>query len=55
LNAGAPLLRDRVAGPLPGFLEIVLENRDVTVDHHTWTGDSWQVERLHHARDFFSA
>jgi 3',5'-cyclic AMP phosphodiesterase CpdA len=54
LNPGAPLLRDHSAGRLPGFLEIHLENADVTVQHHTWTGDSWQVGLLHRSRDFFA-
>jgi 3',5'-cyclic AMP phosphodiesterase CpdA len=53
LNPGAPLLRDQSAGRLPGFLEILLEKADVTVQHHTWTGDSWRVCLLHHAGDFF--
>src|SRR5262249_2899406 len=53
LNPGAPLLRDRSAGRLPGFLEIALERSDVTVRHHVWTGESWQVRPFHEARAFF--
>jgi 3',5'-cyclic AMP phosphodiesterase CpdA len=53
LNPGAPLLRDRSAGRLPGFLEILLERGDVTVRHHTWTGDSWHVGLMHQASNFF--
>ncbi|HKI20365.1 MAG TPA: hypothetical protein VKA15_20925, partial [Isosphaeraceae bacterium] len=53
LNPGAPLLRDATGRRLPGFLEILLEKGDVTVHHHSWTGESWQVRLLHRARDFF--
>jgi 3',5'-cyclic AMP phosphodiesterase CpdA len=53
LNAGAPLLRDRTPGRLPGFLEILLQKGDVTVHHHTWTGDSWRVAVMHRACEFF--
>jgi 3',5'-cyclic AMP phosphodiesterase CpdA len=41
LNAGAPLLRDPTGRRLPGFLEITLENQDVLVTHHAWTGAEW--------------
>jgi 3',5'-cyclic AMP phosphodiesterase CpdA len=53
LNPGAPLLRDGTGRRLPGFLEILLDQGDVTVHHHAWTGESWQVRLIHRARDFF--
>jgi hypothetical protein len=53
LNPGAPLLRDSLGHRPPGFLEIVLEGGDVLVLHHFWTGQTWQVRRLHQAADFF--
>ena len=33
----------------PGFLEIVLDGRNVTVHHHAWTGDGWEVRMLRSA------
>jgi 3',5'-cyclic AMP phosphodiesterase CpdA len=53
LNAGAPLLRDPTGLRPPGFLEIVLGERDVTVTHHAWSGASWSARPLHQATDFF--
>jgi 3',5'-cyclic AMP phosphodiesterase CpdA len=53
LNAGAPLLRDRTGRRPPGFLEIVLHNQDVTVDHHAWTGSEWVVRPLYQDPAFF--
>jgi 3',5'-cyclic AMP phosphodiesterase CpdA len=53
LNAGAPLLRDRRGGRSPGFLEINLEDRDVVVVHHAWTGTEWEERPLVRAVDFF--
>jgi 3',5'-cyclic AMP phosphodiesterase CpdA len=55
LNAGAPLLRDRRGGRSPGFLEINLEERDVAVVHHAWTGASWEPRQLAREFDFFGA
>jgi 3',5'-cyclic AMP phosphodiesterase CpdA len=55
LNPGAPLMRDSKGMRPPGFLEIVLEGRAVTVLHHVWTGQSWDVERLYEAAQFFGA
>jgi 3',5'-cyclic AMP phosphodiesterase CpdA len=54
LNPGAPLLRDRTGRRLPGFLEVVLEQGDVTVHHHAWTGESWGARLLKRAPDFFA-
>jgi 3',5'-cyclic AMP phosphodiesterase CpdA len=54
VNAGAPLLRDRTGHRPPGFLEIILDRADVTLLHHAWTGESWEVRPLHSALDFFA-
>lgn len=53
LNAGAPLLRDRTGHRPPGFLEIVLEGRDVRVVHHAWDGAAWRAEALVERPGFF--
>jgi 3',5'-cyclic AMP phosphodiesterase CpdA len=53
LNAGAPLLRDETGLRPPGFLEITLDERNVVVHHHYWTGDGWDVRVLFEAGDFF--
>jgi 3',5'-cyclic AMP phosphodiesterase CpdA len=53
LNAGAPLLRDRRGGRSPGFLEISLEQGDVAVVHHAWTGTAWDPRMLFRAVGFF--
>ncbi len=55
LNPGAPLLRDHSGHRPPGFLEIELVGADVTVVHHSWSGQAWQQKQLRHARDFFPA
>jgi 3',5'-cyclic AMP phosphodiesterase CpdA len=55
LNAGAPLLRDPTGLRPPGFLELVLHDRDVTVDHHAWTSEGWVVRPLHQDPAFFPA
>lgn len=52
LNAGAPLLVDRRGDNPPGFLEITLDGRDVTVVHHAWRPEGWG-ERLMESRDGF--
>ncbi len=54
LNPGAPLLKSHSGRNRPGFLEIVLENGDVTVHHHAWTGDDWNVETIERRVGFFS-
>lgn len=53
LNAGSPLFRDPKRRALPGFLEILLDGRDVRVNHHAWTGESWTVNQLWNAPGFF--
>jgi 3',5'-cyclic AMP phosphodiesterase CpdA len=53
LNAGAPLLRDPTGHRPPGFLEINLDDRDVSVIHHAWEGTGWSARPLHQAPDFF--
>jgi 3',5'-cyclic AMP phosphodiesterase CpdA len=54
LNAGAPLLRDPTGLRPPGFLEITLHDRDVSVVHHAWSGDAWEVRPLYQKPDFFA-
>ncbi len=54
LNAGAPLLRDPTGIRPPGFLEIVLRDRDVSVIHHAWTGLEWTAVPLHQDPAFFA-
>jgi 3',5'-cyclic AMP phosphodiesterase CpdA len=53
LNAGAPLLRDRSGQCPPGFLEITLDDRDVSVIHHAWTGADWVTRALFDEPSFF--
>jgi 3',5'-cyclic AMP phosphodiesterase CpdA len=55
LNSGAPLLRDPTGLRPPGFLEIELHDRDVSVLHHAWVGDAWEVRPLHQDPAFFPA
>jgi 3',5'-cyclic AMP phosphodiesterase CpdA len=54
LNPGAPLMRGHAGRRPPGFLEIVLDGGDVTVHHHGWTGDAWEVQMFHREAGFFS-
>ena len=53
VNAGAPLLRDHTGHRPPGFLETVISDRDVTISHHAWRNDSWEVRPLHQSLSFF--
>ncbi len=55
LNSGAPLLRDPTGLRPPGFLEIELHDRDVSVLHHAWVGDDWEVRPLYQDPAFFPA
>lgn len=55
LNAGAPLLRDPTGLRPPGFLEVTLKDRAVSVVHHAWTGAEWDVRPLHQDPEFFPA
>ena len=54
LNAGAPLLRDHTGNRPPGFLEIDLKNEGVSVTHHAWLGDEWEMRPLFEDRHFFN-
>jgi hypothetical protein len=53
LNAGAPLLRDPAGLRPPGFLEITLYGRDVSVIHHAWVNSGWQTRVLYQNPEFF--
>jgi 3',5'-cyclic AMP phosphodiesterase CpdA len=53
LNSGAPLLRDKTGLRPPGFLEIELHDRDVSVLHHAWLGDDWEVRPIFQDPTFF--
>ncbi len=55
LNAGAPLLRDPTGLRPPGFLEITLHDRDVSVIHHAWRGEEWETRALFQDPVFFAA
>jgi 3',5'-cyclic AMP phosphodiesterase CpdA len=55
LNAGAPLLRDPTGLRPPGFLEITLHDRDVSVVHHSWAGGAWEPRPLYQDPSFFPA
>jgi 3',5'-cyclic AMP phosphodiesterase CpdA len=55
LNSGAPLLRDLTGHRPPGFLEITLHDRDVSVIHHAWEGAEWSARPLHQSPLFFPA
>ncbi len=53
INPGPPLLPGHFGHNHPGFVEILLDDMAVTVDHHSWTGECWEVERLYHDALFF--
>jgi 3',5'-cyclic AMP phosphodiesterase CpdA len=55
LNSGAPLLRDPTGLRPPGFLEIEMHDRDVSVLHHGWVRDDWEVRPFFQDPAFFSA
>jgi len=55
LNSGAPLLRDPTGLRSPGFLEIEMHDRDVSVLHHAWTGEDWEVRPFYQNPAFFHA
>lgn len=46
INAGAPLLHDPTGLHPPGFVELVLEERTVSVAHHFWNGTDWALAPL---------
>lgn len=54
LNAGAPLLVGHAGRTPPGFLEIEMDGGGVTVHHHAWAGERWDVRLLHQEADFFA-
>lgn len=54
LNAGAPLLRDPTGLRPPGFLEITLHDRAISVSHHAWLGDAWEIRVLYQNPSFFA-
>ena len=53
LNSGAPLLRDPTGLRPPGFLEIEIHDRSVSVLHHAWIGGGWEIRPLHQNPAFF--
>ena len=54
LNSGAPLLRDPTGLRPPGFLEIDLHQSSVSVTHHAWVGQTWEIRPLFQNPDFFA-
>jgi hypothetical protein len=54
INPGAPLLSGHSGRHPPGFLEVRLDGPAVTINHHAWTDESWEVRPLHHADAFFA-
>jgi 3',5'-cyclic AMP phosphodiesterase CpdA len=55
LNSGAPLLRDPSGLRPPGFLEIEMHDRDVSVLHHAWVGGEWEIRPLFQDPAYFPA
>ena len=55
LNPGSPLLRDHTNLRPPGFLEVLLNDHDVVVNHHAWKAGSWETLPLFKAQSFFPA
>ena len=53
LNSGAPLMRDPTGLRLPGFLEIVLHDANVSAIHHAWSGEGWETVPMIQVPDFF--
>jgi hypothetical protein len=47
------LLRDPTGLRPPGFLEIEMHDRDVSVLHHAWVGNEWEVRPLFQDPAFF--
>ncbi len=54
LNSGAPLLRDSTGLRPPGFLEIELHEVSVSVLHHAWVSNEWEVRPLYQNPAFFA-
>ena len=55
INSGAPLLRDPTGMRPPGFVEITLHDRDVSVVQHAWNGEAWETRPLFQNPAFFPA
>ncbi len=53
LSAGAPLMRDPTGLRPPGFLELELHDRAISVLHHAWVGEAWEVRPLFQDPVFF--
>ena len=53
LNSGAPLLRDPTGRRPPGFLEIEMHGASVSVLHHAWVQEDWEVRPLFQDPTFF--
>ena len=53
LNSGAPLLRDPTGLRPPGFLEIELHDTSISVLHHAWVGEAWEVRPMFQDPAFF--
>ncbi|WZO95969.1 metallophosphoesterase [Isosphaeraceae bacterium EP7] len=54
LNAGAPLMHDKIGTRPPGFLEVELHEGIVSVLHHAWVeNDRWEVRPMHQDPAFF--
>ena len=53
VNSGAPLLRDPTGLRPPGFLEIEMHDRGVSILHHAWVRDAWEVRPLFQDPAFF--
>jgi len=53
VNPGPPLLPAHFGHNHPGFAEIRLDGPAVTVDHHAWTGESWERRPLYRDLAFF--
>jgi len=54
VNAGAPLLRDPTGLRPPGFLELTLHDRDLSVVHHAWNSGEWTERPLFQDPAFFA-
>ena len=55
INSGAPLLRDPTGLRPPGFVEITLHDRSVSVVQHAWEGREWEIRPLFQNPAFFPA
>ena len=53
VNSGAPLLRDPTGLRPPGFLDIELHGSSVTILHHAWINESWDIHPLFQNPTFF--